>query len=215
MSSFTGKNLTCIRGDRVMFSRLNFSVKKGEVLFIKGANGSGKTTLLRLMASLMRPTSGSISWNNLDIMDNLSFFRGLLHYVGHHDGIKMALTVEENLCFWARINNIGSEEKFVKEALKKFSLLHISNLPSRFLSMGQRKRLNLARICTSSAPLWLLDEPLSSLDADASQTVRNVISTHQDKGGMAVITSHDEPGLDNKVLNLSSFTNDPEARSNL
>ena len=118
MAEFIGQELTCIRGERVVFSDLSFAIGEGEVLYLRGPNGSGKSTLLRLMAGLLRPTNGTILWNGENARDDAETFRGLLHYVGHQDAIKTALTVEENLTFWAEMSGVDPEKRAVGEALE-------------------------------------------------------------------------------------------------
>ena len=207
MTSFSGEKLTCIRGERTVFTNLNFSINEGEVLYLIGPNGSGKSTLLRLMAGLLNPVNGVLTWNDKDIRDDEGLFKSRIHYVGHQDSIKTALTVEENLRFWAEINSNIKEKSTVQEALEQFSLDNLSTLPARFLSAGQRKRLNLARICATWAPLWLLDEPSNSLDSDSVNTLTAAISTHQKKGGIVAIASHENLDVHSNSLDISMFTN--------
>jgi heme exporter protein A len=207
MTSFLGKKLTCIRGGRVVFTNLNFSINAGELLYLKGPNGSGKSTLLRLMAGILRPNGGGLTWNNSDIHDNEELFRSNIHYVGHKDAIKTGLTVEENLSFWAEMNFNSKEKGAVKTALEKSSLDNFSTLPARFLSAGQRKRLNLARLYTTYAPLWLLDEPSNSLDSESVKVLSLAISEHRQTGGMVAIATHEDLGIENNILDLSMFAN--------
>ena len=211
MAEFTGNNLTCIRGERVVFAKLTFAIGEGEVLYLRGPNGSGKSTLLRLMAGLLRPVGGQILWNGESTLEDAKTFRGLLHYVGHQDAIKTALTVEENLTFWAEMSGVGPAKRSVGEALENFSLSHLASLPARFLSAGQRKRLNLARICASPAPLWLLDEPANSLDKASVGVLRSAITAHQEKGGLVAVATHEELSPESNVLNISEFTNNMKA----
>jgi heme exporter protein A len=207
MTDFSGKDLTCIRGERVVFARLTFSIREGELLYLQGPNGSGKSTLLRLMAGLLRPVSGELLWNGQNIKEDGEKFRGQLHYVGHQDAVKTALTVEENLNFWAEMSGVKAREHTVRDALNTFSLGHLATLPAKFLSAGQRKRLNLARVCATSAPLWLLDEPSNSLDTESLIQLKRVITAHREKGGMIAVATHDELISDSNTLNISEFTN--------
>ena len=206
MAKFSGNRLTCIRGERVVFTDLDFVINEGEILNIRGPNGSGKSTLLRLMASLLKPVSGSLTWGNNNINDDEGLFKTLIHYIGHQDAIKTGLTVEENLRFWSDINSTKNEAVKVSEALDQFSLDDFSKLPGRLLSAGQRKRLNLSRICATWAPLWLLDEPYNSLDVPSKRALYHAISAHQKKGGLVAIATHDEIGLDCNTLDMSKFT---------
>ncbi len=209
MTEFVGKDLTCIRGERVVFSKLAFTIDEGQVLYLQGPNGSGKSTLLRLMAGLLSPVGGALLWNGENITHDPETFRGLLHYVGHQDAVKTALTVEENLTFWAEMSGAEPQKRTV---LKAFSLTHLAALPARFLSAGQRKRLNLARICATSAPLWLLDEPSNSLDTESVSALRGAIAAHQEKGGMVAVATHEELVSDSNILDISEFTNSNDAK---
>jgi len=205
MTEFSGMDLTCIRGERLVFTELSFSIKKGQILHLKGPNGSGKSTLLRLMAGLIRPTKGVVLWKKENILSEPELFHRALHYVSHQDAVKAALTVEENLTFWAKMGNVDKEERFVDEALIKFSLNHLASLPTRFLSAGQCKRLNLSRICATKAPLWLLDEPSNSLDSESLDILNEVILAHQRAGGLTAIATHDDLGLNCNSLDVSMF----------
>ena len=206
MIKFSGESLTCIRGERIVFSNLSFSINEGEILYLKGPNGSGKSTLLRLMAGLLRPSIGSLTWEGLDISEDEVLFKNLIHYVGHQDAIKTALTVEENLSFWVNINSGTHKKNNVREVLDRFSLEKFAKLPAKFLSAGQRKRLNLARICASWAPLWLLDEPSNSLDSESLNTLNTAMSDHQAKGGMIAIATHDTIDLVHNYLDIPKFS---------
>lgn len=214
MTKFSGKQLTCVRGERVVFTNLEFSINEGEILNLIGPNGSGKSTLLRLMASLLRPIDGSLIWCGRDIYDDEGSFQTITHYIGHQDAVKAGLTVEENLRFWSAINSNKNEPYKVTDALGRFALEDFSNLPARLLSAGQRKRLNLARICSTWKPLWLLDEPFNSLDAESQKALHDAISMHQKSGGLVVMASHGEMGIDCNILDISNFTETKIPQSN-
>ena len=207
MDVFSGESLTCIRGDRVVFTNLNFSIEEGEVLNLQGPNGSGKSTLLRLMAGLISPLEGKLIWNGSEVQIQERDFCIYFHYVGHQDAIKNALTVEENLRFWSDLRSLGQNEYMIKRALDTFSLTDLSSLPARFLSAGQRKRLNLTRLCAITAPLWILDEPANSLDKASSEILYDLIKTHQKEGGILAIATHDIVMPGNKILNITDFSN--------
>jgi heme exporter protein A len=207
MDVFSGESLSCIRGDRVVFTNLNFSIEEGEVLNLQGPNGSGKSTLLRLMAGLISPLEGKLIWNGREIQIQERDFCVYFHYVGHQDAIKNALTVEENLRFWSDLRSLGRNEYMIKRALDTFSLTDLSSLPARFLSAGQRKRLNLTRLCTTTAPLWILDEPANSLDKESSEILDDLIKIHQKDGGILAIATHDIVMPGSKILNINDFSN--------
>lgn len=202
MSLFTGHDLTCIRGERRVFARVSFSLAAGGALLLLGANGSGKTSLLRLMAGLGRPVEGRIRWNDEDIGEDPESHNARLHFVGHGDAVKPALTARENIAFWAALRGGGDPDA----GLETFALGPLASVPGRFLSAGQRRRVNLARLPAAPAPLWLLDEPATALDSDSVARLRNAIARHRDGGGLVAISSHGGLEIpDAAILDLSDF----------
>ena len=201
---FAGENLSCRRGGRGVFTGLSFRVASGEALVLRGPNGSGKTTLLRLMAGLARMASGTLTWNSGDIRDDGPAHGARLGFAGHLDSVKPALTVRENLSFWAELR--GARPADVTQALETFAVRHLANLPGRVLSAGQKHRVALARLLLGNAQLWLLDEPANTLDDTALNALRSVLNAHVQRGGMAVIASHGETLLPQALsLDLHRF----------
>ena len=171
--TFAGEGLSCVRGERWVFGGVNFAVAPGGALVLEGPNGSGKSSLLRLAAVLLQPAEGRLLWDGRNIADDPEAHRGRIVYVGHLDALKAALTVHDNLAFWARLG--GAAAAVTDAALARIGLDHLADLPARFLSAGQRRRLNLARLLLGRAPLWLLDEPTTSLDAAATAILADII----------------------------------------
>ncbi|MBW7851813.1 MAG: heme ABC exporter ATP-binding protein CcmA [Rhodospirillales bacterium] len=195
-SSFAGTSLTCVRGERVVFTGLDFSLNAGDALILLGPNGSGKSSLLRLMAGLIRPAAGELSWNGEAVAADRERHAGRIHYVGHHDAIKPVLTVIENLAFWARLHGAESDDK-TDAALERLGLDHLAGTPGKLLSAGQKRRLNLARLLAAPAPLWLLDEPSVALDRASVRVLEEIIAEHRAGGGMVAVSTHadiDLPG---------------------
>src|SRR5262249_30170351 len=149
------------------------------VLLLRGPNGSGKSSLLRLMAGLLRPAEGDITWADASIGAEPEIHRRRLAFLGHLDAVKPALTVTENLAFWC-----GTAA--AEPALVALGIAHLSRLPARLLSAGQRRRLALARVVAREAPLWLLDEPTNALDAEAEALFAAALVAHRAMGGLAV-----------------------------
>ena len=205
---FTGHALTCIRGERLVFAGLDFAIGPGEALMLVGTNGSGKSSLLRLMAGLLRPAAGAVRWSGEPIATDPEAHNARLHYVGHLDPVKAALTVGENLAFWARLGN-GSGG--VAAALEVFDSAPLADVPGRFLSAGQKRRANLARLAASEATLWLLDEPTTALDAAATSCLMEAITRHRAGGGMVAISTHVGLALDGaRRLDLDTFARQPD-----
>jgi len=190
---FAGRGLACERGGRRVFQGLSFTVCAGEALVLVGRNGSGKSSLLRLMAGLSRPAQGSLTWNAGEIADDSEAHHGRLHLIGHQDAIKPALTVKENLGFWAHYRGAGAcASAGIADALRAFALERLAELPARYLSQGQRRRLSLCRLLASPAQLWLLDEPRAGLDRAASASLDAALARHRAAGGIAVVVLHAE-----------------------
>jgi heme exporter protein A len=203
MSIFCGQNLICVRGERTVFTGLDFNLDAGGALVLIGPNGSGKSSLLRLMTGLLPQAEGNLSWNNEAISEDPEAHAGRMHYVGHHDAVKPVLSVTENVAFWASLRGVAVD---VMAALETFGIAHLADVPGRFLSAGQKRRVNLARILAAPAPLWLLDEPTTALDKQTIAALEATITAHRNGGGMVVISTHSEMQLENfQVLDLADF----------
>jgi len=181
--------LTCVRGDRRLFSNLDLSIKAGEWLHVRGENGAGKTSLLRLLAGLAQPADGEIRWCGETIANAEDYRRNLLFF-GHHGALKEDLTALENLEFAAAMDGAQLPLEAALRALQRFGLKGREQLPVRVLSAGQNRRVMLARIATRNASLWILDEPFTALDVKAVDLLSTLISDHVTSGGMAILTSH-------------------------
>lgn len=170
-----------------MFRALDFTLPPGGALVLAGRNGAGKTSLLRLMAGLLPPAGGALEWDTAPLDPDTH--RARLRYVGHADALKAALTVRENLSFWAAFDGGGD----VDAALAGFGLAARAEASARFLSAGQRRRASLARLLLAPRALWLLDEPGASLDAAGIETLSRAIDAHRARGGMVVLSAHGAP----------------------
>jgi heme exporter protein A len=185
---FLGRGLACRRGGRLVFQGLDFALGDGGALLLVGPNGSGKSSLLRVMAGLTPPAAGSLAWDGTSLVEDPAAHRARLHFIGHLDALKPVLTAAETLAFWASIR--GGEPAAQAAALERFHLQPLADLPCRFLSAGQRRRLALARLLASPAPLWLLDEPTTGLDEESTADLLAAIAAHRSQGGMVVAATH-------------------------
>jgi heme exporter protein A len=187
--------LSCIRGDRRLFSDLSFELHAGQVLYLKGRNGSGKTTLQRSISGLFHPDAGEIRWNKQSITDlGEAFYRDVL-YIGHAPGIKLDLTAVENLRFQCRLKELSVSEEQIWDALQKLGLAGFEDLPARVLSAGQKRRIALARLFLDHSRLWVLDEPFTALDVAAVELLLELITQHLGLDGMVILTTHQEVDL--------------------
>lgn len=189
-AEFAGDALACVRGERLVFENLSFRARAGEALLLTGPNGSGKSSLLRLMAGLLAPASGRLSWAGATVADDPDSHRARIHYVGHLDALKPALTVAENLAFYAALRGRPAESATLDGAMTAFRLDKLADTPARFLSQGQRRRAALARLVAAPAPLWLLDEPTLALDDASLAGLGAVLSDHLAQGGHVVAATH-------------------------
>jgi heme exporter protein A len=181
-----------VRGDRRLFSNVNFSLTPGSYLQLTGPNGSGKTSLLRIISGLMTPASGEIRWEGTKTRSLAEEYSRSITYIGHRNGVKEELSSIENLRIASGVSGIGLSREKAREALVRVGLGGRENLPARFLSEGQRRRSALARLLTCGTALWLLDEVLASLDHAAGILIGSVIGEHLSKGGMAIVATHQE-----------------------
>ena len=183
-----------MRGGRLVLDGVSLACEAGATLIIRGANGAGKSTLLRVIAGLLDKQSGDVHLDG--VADEEEQIAAYMHYVGHLDAVKSALTVRENLTFWQRYYG-SAHVASVDQALDAFALTQLSDLPAQYLSAGQKKRLGLARLLVAHRPVWLLDEPTVSLDTDNRARLAKVITAHTQAQGLALVASHDALDLDN------------------
>ena len=182
-------DLACRRGGRRVFEGLSFTLAKGELLALTGRNGSGKTTLLRALALLVPARAGIVLWQGKDVRMDREAWHGRLAWLGHQDGLKGDLTAAENVTVAERLRGRAMGAG-LEPALAAFDLARLADRPVRTLSAGQRRRVALARVAASQAPLWLLDEPLNALDASAQKALHDVLSRHLASGGIAIAATH-------------------------
>ena len=198
----------------MLFKNLSFEINAGELLFVKGKNGSGKSTLLRTLLGLITPDEGQILWNKENI-NNLSIGE-FMFYLGHQNGIKEEFSPRENLNFFWNFNDNTDNENnsennknkdIILDALKAFSIEKKHNIPCKYLSQGQKRRVALSRLVLENRPIWILDEPFVALDTLAVEKLSNLIAEHINKNnGMVILTSHQEVSIninENKIKELN------------
>jgi len=183
-------NLACHRGGRDVFTGLSFSVASGELLAVTGRNGAGKSSLLRTIAGLVRVAEGNLG---LEGGEGELTIAEQAHYLGHLDALKPSLTVGENLRFWTGF--LSPRPTAIDAPLEAVGLDALADLPAAYLSAGQRRRLSIARLLAVKRPIWLLDEPTSTLDASSQQRLVGFMRAHLADGGLILAATHGSLGM--------------------
>jgi heme exporter protein A len=197
------QELAISRGERLLFSGLDLTVRAGGAVALVGRNGAGKTSLLRAIAGLLRPAGGAIAFEDEAGPVEADAARAeQLHLLGHQDGLKSSRTAWEELRFqtlWT-----GGTEASARAAAKRFDLLRLMDLEVRRLSAGQRRRLALARLAASPRSLWLLDEPMAPLDAAQREAFGAVMAEHVAGGGMIIASVHDPLPIPARIVEIGA-----------
>ena len=191
MSEFSlrGENLHLWRGERHVLRGVHLAVGSGEVLQVTGTNGAGKTSLLRLLCGLLQPEEGRVLWGGVDVRADPALLQANCLYLGHEPPLKADLTAAENLHYWIGLRR-RLNPSALREALTVVGVEEAAARPVRTLSAGQRRRVALAALLLGAAPLWLLDEPTTNLDAGGQALLGRLIDAHLGRGGLAVAAVH-------------------------
>jgi len=183
-----GEKLSIWRGFACLFQDLDFRVDPGAVLLVQGPNGAGKTTLLRAIAGLTELEAGRLLWQAAPIPETAPAGGPMFAYQGHLPALKRELTAAENLGFYARLN--GFPASGLARIAHQLRLTERLDLEVRLLSAGQQRRLALARLLMSQAPVWVLDEPFTNLDAAGRELLHQLVAEHLARQGLAIIAAH-------------------------
>jgi heme exporter protein A len=198
------RSISFERDDIPLFSGVSFQLSPFQAIQITGPNGAGKTTLLRILATSLQPTEGEVLWRGLSVQQRQSQYQENMLYLGHNAGVKSSLTPRENLQWYFRL--FPAMDLQFDSALRRVNLQGYENVPCHTLSAGQQRRVALARLHLSSASLWILDEPFTSIDVHGVALLESLMTDHLAQGGAIVLTSHQHLGLPNvQVLDLESF----------
>lgn len=190
-------DLTLLRGDRCLFQHLNFALNSGELLLLHGSNGSGKTSLLRAIVGMLEFEAGVIQWDGIPVRRQRQQFHASIIWMAHRVGFKADLTLIENLRFEAALRPTSGKD--IDEVLLRLGIDRLTRLPLRSLSAGQQRRVALARMLMSNAPLWLMDEPFTNLDKQGRELVLQLVEEHLQSGGMCIMAAHQDVAIDAPV----------------
>jgi len=208
------ENLSARRGEDLIFTDISFTLGAGESLLLTGRNGSGKSTLLRVVAGLLRPETGRVTWIS-DKAESGMRAAEACHYLGHRNAMKAELTVSENLSFWKEFfgDVDGGEGISPGDAADAVGLGGIIHLPFGYLSAGQQRRMAFAKLLVAYRPVWILDEPTAALDVSAEGVFAGLINAHLATGGIVLAATHQPLGLENaRELKMTGFAGVGEER---
>ncbi|PJC88243.1 heme ABC transporter ATP-binding protein CcmA [Vibrio sp. HA2012] len=192
--------LSAIRGERVLFKELSFSMNPGELIQIEGRNGSGKTTLLRIIAGLGDSEGGDVFWKGHLVHTIREQYHQDLLFLGHLPGVKRELTGYENLMFHQSLVQGKADSEQIWTALARVGLGGREDIPVAQLSAGQQRRVALARLWLSRQPLWILDEPLTAIDKQGVRVLEKLFLEHTKLGGMVLLTTHQDMFINRSEL---------------
>lgn len=187
--SIEAAQITILRNYEIVLSNISFAVKSGEALIVRGRNGTGKSTLLKALIGLLPIETGELT--KIDSEE--------CHYLAHENAMKSVLSVEENLKFY------GGTKQAIESVLKKLDILSLYDIPYSHLSLGQARRVALARLLLIKKPIWILDEPTNGLDAESKSQFTQLMQEHLSSDGIIILTTHEDIGLANStILDLDS-----------
>ncbi|WP_370179244.1 heme ABC exporter ATP-binding protein CcmA [Alteriqipengyuania sp.] len=182
-------DLACRKGERLLFAKLNLDLGPGDMLQVRGPNGVGKTSLLRILAGLSQPFAGSVERT------------GEVGLVDGRHALDTERTLEDALGFWARLDGSAN----VHDPLDTLGIAPLADIPTGYLSTGQKQRAVIARLLLRDRPIWLLDEAFAGLDAASQSLLAHLIAEHCAAGGLCVFVSHQSVDLPAQVLDLAEY----------
>ena len=189
------KDLSVERIDKKIFENINLSLTPGNITILKGKNGSGKTTLLKAILNLIEPSFGSIFWKGKLLKRNFYDFYNHTTYIADTTSSLRKLTIKDNVNIWKKffISNINDAQ--IETALKTLKLDNYLNKKVATLSFGETKKLEFLRLIIENKKVWILDEPLSNLDEDSIELMKQTFEDHSSKEGSIIFSSHQNPGI--------------------
>ena len=189
------QKLAARRGFARLFAGLSFRVDAGEALVVTGRQRHRQDHAAAHARRALRASRGEIRWNGRPAAPFDPALRAALAFAGHLPSLKDELTAEENLASLVALEGVAAPRDAIGDALDNVALSRQRALPARVLSQGQRRRIGLARLSLLPRPLWILDEPVTALDAAGAELLARLVAGHLAKGGLAVAATHAPLGL--------------------
>ncbi|WP_413308902.1 ABC transporter ATP-binding protein [Bacillus sp. 1P10SD] len=185
------KKLTKQADNKLILRGIDLSIKKGETVAILGPNGAGKSTLLKVLATLIKPTSGLVKINGLDLKKDHIEIKKVLGYLPHSSLLYDHYSPLENLVFFGNIYGVKNVEEKAIQLVKEVGLSFFLNEPVKNFSRGMIQRIAIARAIVHDPEVLLLDEPHTGLDQGAITILNNVILSMKDQGATTLMVTHD------------------------
>ena len=187
------------RNKKIIFKNFSLKIISGEIVTLIGRNGSGKTSLLEMIVGLLKPESGAIKINSINIEEIGERKRDQFIYIPYEDALKEDLTICENLQIWANLASVNLSKELLEKSLDYFSLSEIKNVLVGKLSQGQKKKIALTKLLLINCGLWILDEPFNSLDKESIEILKKLFLSHKKKGGVVLFASHIDIKIRGKI----------------
>ena len=183
-------NISFKYSERFLFKNLDLSISPKTIIQIKGRNGTGKTTLIKILSNILIPTTGEIYWNGKNIYKNTRYFFNNLTLIMDTNTSKGDMTVYENIQFWQKLFKSQIKNNEINLLLEMLNIHNYKNTFVKYLSYGEKRKLEISRLILEKKKLWIFDEPYLGLDKATINIFNETIKNHSKAEGMVIFSSH-------------------------